>query len=730
MKKVLCSLLFFIFLGAQAQDIPVGSWRTHNSYHEGLQIAEVHDMIYCVSSSGLFTLDKSDFSVAPFTKEDGLSDTGISRILAIPSKDMLVVAYSNGNIDLIEEDQIVNVRSILNASYPDKTIHDLDLWNGYLMVSTAFGVLQFDVDHYELKDTWDRLGENGELIPVHSFVGSSDSLYILSDRQLLGIEADERVNKKDFNNWSEEYVFDSDIKFLKSYEEGLVYVKDQRGVYTLNQKTETSLLEEAGARFGELTIIEDELFIPINHQIFSYLNSELIEFFSDEDFKPQFVTEDQTNIFWIADLGNGIVRLLDSHKESYFPTGTLSTSVFRGAYGNGNILLSAGGHQNSNSWGISASAYLFSNGSWDNFSNSATLSTAIDLPVNTDLSYVCFDSYSNLFFATTYQGEFISIHPETLEVTQYDLPISVNRLAGVVSDGFGKVWLTAHQRLLSLDQLTGTFTQETVSSLQNPTDALIDDWGQLWVRLETGGVLVYSEGNSRVLNNQVGTGGFPSRNILSMAKQSDGSILFGTEDGVAEIFNPYDALTSTIDAIIPRYEGYPLLNEEQVTAIAIDGGGRKWMATNKGVWLFSADNSEIIEYFSASNSLLLSDNVRDITINQQTGEVFFLTDQGVISYRGTATFAENIHQNVKVFPNPVRPNYTGLITVSGLAKNAYLKFTDAAGQLIYETNAAGGTAVWDGNDYNGKRAATGVYFIFSTDKDGVESYVSKVAIVN
>ena len=164
-------------------------------------------------------------------------------------------------------------------------------------------------------------------------------------------------------------------------------------------------------------------------------------------------------------------------------------------------------------------------------------------------------------------------------------------------------------------------------------------------------------------------------------------------------------------------------------AIAIDGGNRKWVGTNDGLWLFNEDLTKVLLYFNADNSPLPSSYISDIKIQPLTGEVFFATSQGLISYRGTSTEGDENFDSVKIFPNPVKPDFTGLVGISGLASDVSVKITDVAGNLVYETKAQGGTAVWNVRDYNGKRAATGVYLIFCAASDGSAKFVSKIAVV-
>jgi hypothetical protein len=153
------------------------------------------------------------------------------------------------------------------------------------------------------------------------------------------------------------------------------------------------------------------------------------------------------------------------------------------------------------------------------------------------------------------------------------------------------------------------------------------------------------------------------------------------------------------------------------------------MGTRNGLWLFNADASELIHHFTSQNSPLLSNNILDIAIQPATGEVFIATGKGIVSYRGTATAGESVHSTVSVFPNPVRPDFTGLVGISGLVNNAIVKITDISGRLVYETRAQGSTAVWNVKDYTGRRAATGIYLIFSADAEGNETLVTKMAVI-
>lgn len=187
---------------------------------------------------------------------------------------------------------------------------------------------------------------------------------------------------------------------------------------------------------------------------------------------------------------------------------------------------------------------------------------------------------------------------------------------------------------------------------------------------------------------------------------------------------------------VPRNDGTNLadylLSGIDIQSIAIDGGGRKWFATNgQGVYLISADNMEQIQHFTSDNSPLLSDIVRSVSINPTSGEIFFGTDKGLCSYKSDATepVEEMTKDNVWAYPNPVEPGYTGLITITGLSLDADVKILAANGALIAEGRSNGGTFTWDGCDKQGRRVASGVYMVATATSKGEKGTVCKIAIV-
>ena len=195
------------------------------------------------------------------------------------------------------------------------------------------------------------------------------------------------------------------------------------------------------------------------------------------------------------------------------------------------------------------------------------------------------------------------------------------------------------------------------------------------------------------------------------------------------IFQSASFVFSGATATQPSFENRTLFDGETINAVMTDGGNRIWFGTNNGLWVYNENTSEQVAVFTKSNSPLPSDRILQLAYNGSNGEVFILTDQGMISYRSSSSRGSIRHRNVTIFPNPVRPNYQGLVGLSGLARNANVKVTDINGNLVSELDANGGTASWDLRNQNGGPVGTGIYLFFSSSSDGEETFVGKIAVI-
>lgn len=227
-------------------------------------------------------------------------------------------------------------------------------------------------------------------------------------------------------------------------------------------------------------------------------------------------------------------------------------------------------------------------------------------------------------------------------------------------------------------------------------------------------------------------------NFRCAAEDINGNVWLGTTSGPIVLSNISNIMNSNYRCTrvkVPRNDGTDyadyLLEDETINAIVVDGANRKWLGTaNSGVYLVSEDGTEILQQYTTDNSLLPSNCIYSMDINDETGELFVVTDAGVASYRSDVSNASDDYSNVYAFPNPVRPDYSGWITISGLMENSLVKITDVAGNLFYETYSNGGTVTWDGRTRDGARVKTGVYLVYASQSGGSSGVVTKIMVVN
>jgi ligand-binding sensor domain-containing protein len=262
----------------------------------------------------------------------------------------------------------------------------------------------------------------------------------------------------------------------------------------------------------------------------------------------------------------------------------------------------------------------------------------------------------------------------------------------------------------------------------NLTKNITDSNGYLWQIVSRGVRVTDPKTNrNRTFSTGRGAGNLPNSTVNTIALDRDGLIWIGTNDGVAVVAASENIFSTTSEAYTPIYQRRRLLLQENIRTIAVDGGNRKWIGTTNGLFVFNASADELIEQFTTDNSPIPSNGIIDLAINNH-GEVFVLTDKGLVSYQSDSSEPNEDFSNIRVFPNPVRPEFNGVLTILGLMENSTIKITDSAGRIMHEAKSNGGSATWD-LQYQGRAVQTGIYLIFSVSSDGLERSIGKVAVV-
>jgi ligand-binding sensor domain-containing protein len=251
------------------------------------------------------------------------------------------------------------------------------------------------------------------------------------------------------------------------------------------------------------------------------------------------------------------------------------------------------------------------------------------------------------------------------------------------------------------------------------------------------GLIGYKENNGVATLKGLDTqNNLPTNDVRSLAIDLDGHLWIGTKEGLRVLYNAsrmFENQEVQAREIVVEEGGNlgELLKNQFITDIKVNGNNQKWVATaDSGVFKFSPDGTETLHHFTKENSPLPSNSIRNVTINNQDGKVYFGTANGMVSFQGNAFSARDNFDQVEVYPNPVRPEFKGRLTIRGLQEDSTIKITDISGHLVHETESQGGSIQWDLKNLQGNRVRTGVYLIFISDREGIETTVEKVMIVN
>ncbi|MCU0462512.1 MAG: T9SS type A sorting domain-containing protein, partial [Bacteroidales bacterium] len=464
----------------------------------------------------------------------------------------------------------------------------------------------------------------------------------------------------------------------------------------------------------------------------------------------QAITEN--GIIWIADLTHGLVK---RESSGNFLQLTLSGPVSSNAASiisyNGKTILCGGSVDVSwnNIW-RPLQVSVNENNTWTNITSETLFDPLRALIDPFDLSH---------FYVTTWGSGLLEYRDNELvnQYTEINSPLQTIipnkpyvRICGIVLDDNRNIWVTQTGVPGSIKVLkpdgTWIFNPATTGSLA-VSDVIITRGGFKWVVLQRGGGLFILDDNGTpdYTNDDQSKEMLVTdsedkviSNVYCIAEDLEENIWLGTDQGPVVYYNPEKVFDDDLRAFrikIPRNDGTGLadymLGTETVTSIAIDGANRKWLGTaSSGVYLLSPDGTLQALNYNEVNSPLFSNSVSSIAVDNKYGNVWFATAKGVLSVRGDATAGQSSFTNVYSFPNPVREDYTGNVTITGLVRDTQIRITDISGNLVYKTASDGGQASWDLTTYNGRRVATGVYLVFCASPDGRQSCVTKILVIN
>lgn len=754
-QLLIACLLILNFNHLWAQEF--SAWSEHLPYRKAKQLLASDENIYCLTESGLFYYSLVDNDIVSFSKTKGLSDTDISCIAWAANNKVLLVGYQNGNLDLIFKDEIINVSDIKRYSaVAEKTINSISVYENWAYLGTDFGIVVVNLDKNEIADTY-IIGDNGSKVKVNDVVLNGEMIWAASDEGIYQAELSS-TNLADFNNWKRDISIPnyeracSDLQFVDnslyvlrsaSLSSSEIY-KYQNNNWTIfiTSTTIINTLSESGnklwlSKSGSVEVYDS-----------SGRNTSNIEFGADDDFRD--ALEVKGRIF-IADYEKSLLEIQGNSFVSIKPDGPMRSDISSIHSIGDKTWVVAGNHDNLyNNSNIDAELFLYKSNNWNNFTseNLAELSGKKDLLTITNNAL----NESLVYVGSWGDGLFVFENDKLQTIWNSDnSPLQTTGIISMSSDLEGNLWVLDANSSKPVKVLT--YAKEWISLNYNGLSTQLDmqkilalSNGDKWVLRKPGNSLyAFNENNSIANGDDDLVKSFMvkgennsalSSYIYDMAEDEDGSLWLASSSGVVvyadpgAIFRNGDFYAYRPVITIDGSTQY-LLSTENVQCIAINGANQKWFGTeSSGAFLVSENGEEQLAYFNTSNSPLPSNKIEKISVNPGTGEVFFVTDKGMVSYKGKVTEGTDDFKELYVYPNPVRENYDGDITVSGLIKNSIVKITDVSGNLVWEGESEGGQFIWDGKNFNGSRVHTGVYLIFCSNSDGSESKVIKLLFIH
>ncbi len=756
--------LFFFFHGFSQQPLqPIGLWRDHLPYHSAIDVTAVNNKIICATPYSVFSIDAIENSITRLSRINGLHETGVP-VISYGVNDKLFIGYRNSNIDILYRNDIFNVPDIKQDNIVgNKTIYNVFPFGKYFYLSTGLGVIVVDADKYEVYDSW-FIGNNGAQVKVNGFTRDNSFFYAASDEGLkrTSVNTNDPAN---YLNWQ-------NIGGINGLPAGScnnvitvgdkVFALKSDSIFVLNGNNWNLFFTEATWKIQNMNSSAGKIILCQRKND----GSAKITSLNTDGTVTRTIQQPGVilfpmkailinNDYWVADSIGGLTKFMSTSFVNYNLNSPQSIATGEITFVN-SIFYATAGAVNSN-WqkqNNKDGVYKFSNGQWTNY-NSRQFPQLDSLP---DMISVAIDPRDETLWAGSYGGGLLHIKTgNNFEVFKQNSAISQAtfepgsyRVSGLAFDKENNLWIANYGAAQNIAVRKSDGSWKTFappfSLIENAVSQIIvDEEKQKWIISPLGnGLIVLNDNNTidntgddkwKLYKNGSGLGNLPTSNVYSIAKDKNGFIWIGTDDGVAVVQCPQNVFSGQgCDAVWPvvtqgGFNQY-LFKGEEVRSIAVDGADRKWVATKNGVWLISSEGEKVIYQFTEQNSPLLSNDVKKITIDGKTGEVFFATINGICSFRSTATEGGETNNGVLVFPNPVPPGYAGTIAIRGVVNNAIVKITEMDGRLVYQTRAMGGQAIWDGKDYKGRRISSGVYLVLVSDDGRKENLATKIIFIN
>lgn len=759
MKKSFLYILFLIILQNSFSQSKV-SWQGYFSYNEIKDVSVNGTTIIAASENALFSKNPLTNSIKTTTTIDGLSGQTISSIYYSEVSKKTLVGYQNGLMIVINEEDgsKLKIVDIINKQLPSsiKRINHFMEYNGLIYVSCDFGIVQFNLATLQFGDTY-FIGDVGAEISVKQTALFNGFIYAATSSGIRRANSTS-TSLVDYNQWS--VVNSGDWSSIETLDTELIAINSGGYIHRFNSNVFMSF-SQLPQKSVDMRAVNHNLFITTPSTVYIYNNQMILsrQIVNTQVLNGSLIFTCATSVGDLINIGtkeNGLFSSSLSASADFvnsMPDGPLRNNVFAldvtpnalwAVYGDHNATMNP---YPLDSYGVSKfKEKLWLNIPYDKVFNAKSIVNVIINP--NDENQVYASSYFSGLLKIENDKPSILYNEKNsgLETLTFVGPDYIDvRINGSAFDKSGNLWLTNNmiENGLKVFKTNGEWQSVSMKTIlikpedASYTDLIIDKNGTKWFSMNTEGVVGFNESTNTFKKISSGTdsGNLPIANVRALSIDTKNQLWIGTTKGLRVLsnvnnFQSENQLTTRPIIILEDGLAQELLYEQFITSIVVDGANNKWIGTaDSGVFMVSPNGQETKYHFTINNSPLPANAINDIKINSKTGEVFIATTKGMISFKGSATEANENLSNVYIYPNPVRPAYSGTVKIAGLIDKANVKITDIEGNLVYETVSEGGTIEWDTTAFGRYKVASGVYMVFVSAQDGGETKVKKVMII-
>ena len=759
MKKVFfCGLFLLLIQFCEAQSKL--SWQGYFSFNEIKDISESATTVFAASENALFSKNTGTNILKTTTTVGGLSGQTISAVYYSEASKKTIIGYENGLMILINEadGSILKVVDIINKQLPANTkkINHFMENNGLIYVSCNFGIVQFNLKTSQFGDTY-FIGDNGAEISVKQTTMFNGFIFAATSSGIRKADIT-NANLVDYSQWST--VNGGDWSSVEALDAELIAINSTGYIHRFNSNTFVGFLQLPQASV-DTRAKNHNLFVTTANTVYVYNNQMALS----RQITNSQVLDNALNFSCATAFGNQI--FIGTKEKGLFastlnnatafenstPSGPVRNDIFSIDAGS-NVLWAVYGDYDAvynpyplDSYGISrfnASGWL--NIPYSNVYDAKSITRIYINPSNEKQVYAGSFFSGLLKIESDIPTHLYNEKNSGLESLKTASPDYVDvRINATAFDKSGNLWVTNSRinnglKVLKTNGQWGSYSMTSISDdvgEDNYSSIVVDRNNVKWIGTYKSGVVGFNEATNTFKKMTFGTdaGNLPIADVRAIALDTKNQLWIGTTKGLRVLSNvssfQTDSQLKANSIIITEDDlAQELLYEQFVTSIAVDGANNKWIGTaDSGIFMVSPNGQETKYHFTINNSPLPSNYINDVKINAKTGEVFIATDKGLVSFGGIATGANDDLSNVYVYPNPVRPTYSGTVKVAGLIDKANVKITDIEGNLVYEVTSSGGTIEWDTTAFGKYKVASGVYMVFISAEDGGETKVKKVMII-